>query len=121
MKNNKTLRVFILAALLVAALSSVALAASKQLTIANHTGFTIYKIFICPTQTNNWGNSLLGSDTLENHETVGLNLKNISPQPYDLKVSFVDESAIEWHEIDLTKVNAITIKDDGTAEFHQAP
>ena len=117
MQKNKGLKGFILVVLLVMALSNVAFAASKQFTVANHTGYTIHKISISPAKMNKWGENLLGSDTLENRAIVGLNLDNINAGTYDLKISFVDDSAIEWRDIKLLDVDEIILKNDGTAAF----
>ena len=114
MKKNKAIKGLILAVMLVMALSNVAQAASHLFEIENHIGYTIHKIFVSPAKTNNWGKSILGSDTLKNNELVGLRMQDTAVPSYDLKVCFADESAIEWYDIDLMKVDKIILKEDGT-------
>jgi hypothetical protein len=80
-------------------------------TLVNKTGYTIEGLYISPTASEEWGEDVLGQDTLENGQKCKISFHHAeTAQFWDLKVTWSDESEPDvWHKVDLTKFHTITI------------
>ena len=67
------LKLFVTAALLVAA-SSIAAAADYYVEITNQTGYTIMYMYVSPAKSDSWEEDVLGKEVLANGETRRVNL-----------------------------------------------
>ncbi len=106
------MRVFTLAAaatLLI--VSGSALAQSKQdFRLTNKTGYTIDKVYVAPSKSNDWEEDILGRGTLANGEWVDITFpKKNQVCSYDLKVVYDDNTPVEWYNFDLCEVSKISI------------
>lgn len=79
--------------------------------LVNKTGVTIEKIFISPADVNDWEEDVLDVDTLEDGETVEVKFSvDEAKKIWDLKVEDHEGTAIIWENLDLSKVNVLTLK-----------
>lgn len=71
MTSRAWLGSFVLAALLL--LSPAAWAQGKQdFTVENNTGYDISHVYVSPTNSEDWGEDILGQDILENNAAVDI-------------------------------------------------
>jgi len=79
--------------------------------LVNKTGVTIEKIFISPADVNDWEEDVLDVDTLEAGETIEVKFDvSETTKLWDLKVEDHEGTAIIWENLDLSKVNILTLK-----------
>ena len=86
--------------------------ARQDFRLVNRTGYELNAVFVSPSKSNQWGDDVLGQDTLD--DAAGVNIKfhaTTKTCKWDLKVVYtVDDSNAVWHDIDLCSVDKITIK-----------
>ncbi|MDR2702406.1 MAG: hypothetical protein LBB72_08245 [Spirochaetaceae bacterium] len=96
---------FILAGLLLFA-GTFALYAQNlpSIRIVNNTGFSIYYIFVSPSESDDWGDELLGDDYLEDGDyiTVRLSQPLSRTNVYDFRVEDEDEDLYFKWEVTVT-------------------
>ncbi|GAB7081463.1 hypothetical protein JCM14635_31360 [Megalodesulfovibrio paquesii] len=102
----------ILAIVMVLAFASVALA--KQVVIMNGTDFDIHSIMLSPSESNNWGEDLMGDDVLEPDEGVQITISG-SANNWDLAAVDGDGTQVTFSNLDLRKVTTVTLHSDGSA------
>ncbi|MBF0310878.1 MAG: argininosuccinate lyase [Magnetococcales bacterium] len=107
-----SLRLSILAAGLALGISGSAWAGAHQdFSLSNKTGYVLDKVFVSPTNEEDWGDDVLGRDTLDDGDTVDIHFdRDATPCKWDLKVSYMDyNESVYWRGIDLCSVSKITI------------
>ena len=117
LKKIKSLKIILLAALLIMAFSSVAFAGAQAFKLVNHTGYDIHVVNVSPVSSDNWQNDILGSQILGNGQYVDVVFNANNEQYWDLQATFDDGSSLVWNNIDLLSVAQITLNGDGTANF----
>ena len=115
MQKIKSLKVFLMAALFVMALSSVAFAGAQDFVLVNNTGFPIYKVNVSAASTNSWEEDILGSSVLMNGESIRVNFGAGNTQYWDIQAIFEDGSSLAWYNIDLLSTYQVTLNNDGSA------
>ena len=115
MQKVKSFKVFLLAALFVMALSSVAFAGAQDFVLVNNTGFPIYTVNVSPASSDNWEEDILGKQILPNGEAVQVNFGVGKNQYWDIQAVFEDGSSLAWYNIDLLSVAQVTLNNDGSA------
>ena len=88
---------------------------AQDFVLVNNTGYDIYIINISPTNTNDWEEDVLGSDILENGDSVTVRFGVGNTRYWDIQAVFKDESSISWYKIDLLETYAVTLNGDGSA------
>ena len=97
-------KLILIALLAFAGASSVAAQNLPSINIVNRTGYTIYLIYMSPSENDEWGDDLLGEDILENGESFTCRLLQPLSQVkvYDIAVKDEDgDTYIKW-EVTLT-------------------
>ncbi len=101
--------------------SKVAHAGDQDFTLVNKTGVTISHVMVSPHDDNNWGEDVLGKDTLGDDESVEIKFSRSETAEYwDLKIIDKDGNSIVWGHLNLLKISKIKIHYDGksaTAEL----
>ena len=99
----------------VLAISASLLAQGKQdFTLINKTGLSISEVYVSPSDADEWGEDVLGQDTLANNGKVAISFHRKEKScKWDLKIVDDDEDDIIWEDIDLCKAAEITLKYDG--------
>lgn len=102
----------LLAAGLVLGLSTVVQAegTDNNFTLVNDTGYTLDSVFVSPHDEKSWGNDVMGKDTLKDGETVDIVFSpDADASTYDLKVIYDDKTEVIWPNLELPKINKLTI------------
>ncbi|MBF0295319.1 MAG: argininosuccinate lyase [Magnetococcales bacterium] len=85
--------------------------ANQDFTLVNKTGYTLDKVFVSPSHSEDWEDDVLGRETMADGETVPIHFsRGTTTCTWDLKVVYTDDdSSAVWHDIDLCSVSKITI------------
>lgn len=82
----------------------------QDFVLVNKTGVEIYALYITPNSANDWGDDVLGVDTLPPDEETTI---VFSPQAratyWDLRVEDEDGNYIEWDKFNLKKISVIEL------------
>ncbi len=75
------------------------LAGDQDFTLVNKTGIEIHNLHVSPSDENDWGDDVLGKDTLADGESVKITFhpKEESAK-WDLRVADKDGNAITWED-----------------------
>lgn len=99
-----------LAALMAASLAAPAQAGDEVLTIVNRTGYEIAQVHIAPNATDDWEEDVLGSDLLENGETLRVDMsQSVDTCNWDLMVVYSDEDTAYWRNLDFCEMSRISL------------
>ena len=98
--------------------------AKQDFDLVNKTGYEIKHVYVSPNKSDDWEEDVLGKDTLDDgdHWEIKFHRANKTCH-WDLKVVYsIDDSTAVWGDIDLCKVEKITIRynkksDTTSAEF----
>lgn len=114
--------------LVAAAMLSCAFVASAQaqdakqdFTLVNRTGYELKEVYVSPSKSDDWQDDVLGEDTLADGDHANIHFsRSAKTCKWDLKVVYTeDNSSAVWSDIDLCKVEKITIhyneKEDKTS------
>ena len=100
--------------------SSAAEGGKQDFTLHNETGVEIHSLYVSPHDKDEWGEDILGRDTLPSGESVDI---TFSPKEksanWDLKVTDQDGNSIEWENLNLIEISEVTLhynNGKGTAE-----
>lgn len=105
----------LLAVIFVFAFAGMAFSGAQDFVLVNNTGADIYTVNISPSGVNDWEEDILGSDVLENGESVTVTFGLGNTALWDIQAIFKDGSSISWYEINLLEVARVTLLGDGTA------
>lgn len=76
----------------------------------NATGVEIHELYVSPHSSNEWGDDILGRDTLPADESVKITFDDQEKAvKWDLKVGDGNKHSIEWENLDLTKISEVTL------------
>ena len=76
----------------------------------NGTGVEIHELYVSPHSSNEWGDDILGRDTLPAGESVKITFDDQEKAvKWDLKVADGNKHSIEWEDLDLTKISELTL------------
>lgn len=104
--------------------SAFAQDAKQDFSVVNRTGYELSHIYVAPTKSDDWGNDIMGPNTVPNGATVNVHFEaGTKTCRWDLKVTYSDDdSSAYWRNINLCEVERITIRynrqtDTSTATF----
>jgi hypothetical protein len=101
---------FVLAALAATVIAAPAFAGDQDFRLVNRTGYDIAEVYVSPSATNHWGKDVMGHQTLDDGEGVNISFAHdASACHWDLKVIYTDNDTAQWGNVDLCKINKITI------------
>ena len=113
---NKVLKIFVLAAFIVAAVQVPAFAGltlTEPLEIVNETGKTIMSLYAVPIQKKDWGNDLVGSGVMNQSDRRSIHYDS-NYMHYKFKIEFADGKTITLKDVDLLDTWRISLKRDGS-------
>ena len=94
--------------------------ADQDFTVVNKTGVIIDKLFVSPSDKEDWQEDILGKDVLADGESLEIKFHPKEKiEKWDLKIEDSKGQSIEWHDLKLTEISKVTLhyKDGkGTAE-----
>ena len=83
---------------------------AQDFTLINKTGVEIYALYVTPHNAKDWGDDILGVDTLVPNGTVDI---TFSPREkakfWDLRVEDEDGNFIEWGRLNLLEISTVTL------------
>ena len=79
-------------------------------TLVNSTGVEINALYVTPHNANEWGEDILGADTLLNNETLDISFsRKERAKLWDLRVEDEDGAFIEWDSLNLLEISKVTL------------
>jgi hypothetical protein len=116
MKNARTkslrgLAMLVAVSMLSMILAPAAFAQGKQdFTLTNKTGLVISELYVGPSSSNDWGEDILGQDTLDDGASTDI---VFSPRTrsakWDLRIVDENGKAYSWYNINLLEISEITL------------
>lgn len=87
-----------------------AFAGKQDFTVVNATGVEIHHLYVSPTKAADWGDDILGEDTLGNGESVDIHFPSSErARVWDLRVEDSGGNSIEWTGLRLTEIESVTL------------
>ena len=94
--------------------------AAQDFTVVNRTGVEIDKLYVSPSEADDWEEDILGQDTLPDGQSVNIKFNREEKAAlWDLRIEDKQGNAIEWERLDLLKISKVTLfykEGKGTAE-----
>ena len=101
--------------------SAVLKAGEQDFSLVNKTGFTIDALHITPHSSDEWGEDILGKDTLEDGQTLNITFhRKEKAAMWDLRVEDGDGKSYTWEKLNLLEISEVTLyyrKGVATATF----
>jgi hypothetical protein len=93
------------------AVPAVAQDAKQDFKLVNKTGYELKALYVSPSKSDDWGDDILGQDTLSDGQVVNVHFNpKANTCHWDLKVTYSDDdSNAVWGNVDLCTVEKITI------------
>lgn len=83
---------------------------AQDFLLINKTGVEINALYVTPHNSDDWGDDILGADTLAPGENLEI---SFSPKEkaklWDLRVEDEDGAFIEWESLNLIKISSVTL------------
>ena len=111
----KRFRTAILAsALILVAMTSITGAAPQNrkldFTLVNKSTYVIVELYVSPTNDEEWGEDVLGTDVLGDDESVDIEFaRSEKTCSWDLKIVDDEEDEVTWTKLNLCTANEITL------------
>lgn len=106
----KTFLTLCCSALLLLANRNTSLAGDQDFTLVNKTGVEIHAVYVSPADKDEWGEDILGEDTMGDGESVHIKFHpKEEAEKWDLKVEDKDGNSIEWEDLNLLKISKVTL------------
>lgn len=109
-------KVFVLAAFLVTAIQSSALAGRQDFVFVNNSGQVVKQLRFSPSNYNNFGDNVLSSPVYHGQRRK-IRVNGYSDQYWDFKVVTANGTVWKWYGINLFSVSTITVDGAGTAHY----
>lgn len=88
--------------------------AAQDFMLVNKTGVIIDKLYISPSDSDDWQNDILGQDVLADGASVDVKFnRKEKAAKWDLRVEDSEGHAIEWTDLNLLEIEQITLHYDG--------
>jgi hypothetical protein len=109
--NRRTLVATLALGALAVASFATAQNANLDFTLVNKTGVEINAVYVAPHDSDEWGDDILGKDTLPNGESVEIQFHpKAKAKLWDLRIEDTDGNPVEWDNLDLTQIETLTLK-----------
>ena len=108
--RRTTLGLFVAAATALLTTAPVAMAGEQDFTLVNKTGVEIHKLHIAPHKSDEWGEDILGKDTLANGETLKITFaRSEKAAHWDLSITDENGHSITWESLNLLEISTVTL------------
>ncbi|HNQ14287.1 MAG TPA: hypothetical protein PKM58_01905 [Pyrinomonadaceae bacterium] len=78
--------------------------------LVNKTGVEIYALYVTPHNAEEWGDDILGIDTLPNGNEVEITFSRKEKAKYwDIRIEDEDGNSIEWESLNLLEISKVTL------------
>jgi hypothetical protein len=90
--------------------AEVSAQAAQDFTVVNKTGVEIHALYVTPHNSKEWGDDILGVDTLPQNETVDITFsRKERAKLWDLRIEDADGAFIEWENFNLLEITTVTL------------
>jgi len=88
--------------------------AKQDFKLVNATGYELKALYVSPSKSDDWGDDILGQDTLDDGQAVNVHFSpKVHTCKWDLQVVYSDDdSKAVWSDVDLCTIEKITIHYD---------
>ena len=84
--------------------------ADQDFLLVNKTGIEIYALYVTPHNSDDWGDDILGADTLAANADIEIVFhRKEKAKLWDLRIEDEDGSFIEWENFNLLKISKVTL------------
>ena len=84
--------------------------AAQDFTLNNQTGVEIYALYITPHNADEWGEDILGVDTLVSGKTLDIKFsRKEKAELWDLRIEDEAGNSIEWESLNLLQIDTLTL------------
>jgi hypothetical protein len=91
--------------------------ADQDFTVVNKTGVVIDKLYVSPSDKEDWEEDILGQDQLADGATLNIKFHpKEKTAKWDLRIEDTKGNSIEWTDLDLTEISKLTLHYDATAK-----
>lgn len=89
---------------------SAARAGDQDFTLINKTGIEIHSLHVAPHSSDEWGEDILGKDTLPDGESLDITFgKHDRAHHWDLRIEDEKGNTLTWENLDLMKIEEVTL------------
>jgi hypothetical protein len=90
--------------------ASAARAGDQDFTLVNKTGVEIHSLHVAPHSSDEWGEDILGKDTLSNGDSLDITFgKHDRAHHWDLRIEDEKGNTLTWENLDLMKIEEVTL------------
>jgi len=90
--------------------TSKARAGDQDFTLVNDTGVEIHHVYISPHESDEWGEDILGEDTLAVGDSVDIKFSRKEKAAlWDLKVADKEGNSLRWESLNLLEISKVTL------------
>ncbi len=85
-------------------------AGDQDFTLVNKTGVEIHALHVAPHSSDEWGEDILGKDTLADGESLEIEFgKHDRAHHWDLRVEDSKGNSLTWENLDLMKIEEVVL------------
>lgn len=82
----------------------------QDFTLVNRTGVEIYALYVSPHSSNDWGEDILGADTLLSGEELDVFFSiRERAKLWDIRIEDDEGNYIEWERLNLLEISKVTL------------
>jgi len=90
--------------------TTLARAGDQDFTLKNDTGVEIHHVYIAPHSSDDWGDDILGEDTLADGDSVDIKFSRKEKAAlWDLRIEDKAGNSIEWEKLNLLEITTVTL------------
>jgi hypothetical protein len=87
-----------------------ALAGEQDFTLHNKTGVEIHALHIAPHSYDEWGEDILGKDTLSDGETLDIKFhRSEKAEHWDIRIEDKAGNSVSWENLNLLEISEVTL------------
>jgi hypothetical protein len=85
-------------------------AGDQDFTLVNKTGVEIHSLHVAPHSSDEWGEDILGKDTLANGDSLEITFgKHDRAHHWDLRIEDEKGNVLTWENLDLMTIEQVTL------------
>jgi hypothetical protein len=90
--------------------ATASFAGDQDFTLHNNTGVSINKLHISPHRADEWGEDILGQDTLADGETLNIKFsRHETAAHWDLRIEDKEGNSVVWENLNLLEISEVTL------------
>lgn len=101
---------FMVGAFWLVSTTKVSAQAAQDFTLVNQTGVEIHALYVTPHNAKEWGEDILGVDTMPNGNTLDISFSRKEKAAlWDLRIEDKDGAYLEWDNLNLLAIDTLTL------------